>query len=155
MKNLLFISLFFLVACSTDNSTETSSEANESVVEQENIQTVQEESIVENTDSVAVENEEPKAEDYTETAKKVGENVVEGTKVKEVKMETVTFCDCVKKQNDIDQRMEDAEEDAEINALMEEMDKLSEGPCKDMLSETQTTPEQREERKLRIAKCLE
>lgn len=102
-------------------------------------------------DSISQEMSE---DSYLDASTEVGENVVEGTKEKEIKLETVTFCDCVKKQSEIDKKMEAAESDEEIDAVMNEMDEMTNGPCKELLNDKQSSPEQREKRKQKIADCL-
>jgi hypothetical protein len=94
------------------------------------------------------------SENVAENLKEVGENVLQGEKEKDTKLSKVTFCDCIKQQQQIDLKIDDAEEDDEIKALMDEMDKLNQGPCKEMLHDKQTSPDQREERKRKIEECL-
>lgn len=66
----------------------------------------------------------------------------------------VTFCDCVKKQKALDDRLMETEDDAEIDKIMAEMDELSAGECKNLLANNASSPEEREERKAKVEACL-
>jgi hypothetical protein len=149
MKRLIYLLPLVLFACGAEN--QQLLEKDDTAIE---IKEVQTEEIVPIIDATIDVVDELVANDYTDEAIIVGDNVVEGKKETEVKMEIVTFCECVKKQHEIDEKMEAAEADAEIDAVMAEMDDLAKGPCKALLGETQTTPEQRTMRKQRIAECL-
>ena len=151
MKKLFFLTTIVLVSCNNQPLT-SEKETSKPILEIDSSKEITDETEKQSPDSISNINNTTKQN--ANSIVKVGENVVEGIKEQEVKMEIITFCDCIKQQHKIDEQMELAEQDKEIEALMEEMDKLSEGPCKALLSETQTTPEQREERKERIAKCL-
>jgi hypothetical protein len=66
----------------------------------------------------------------------------------------VTFCDCIKKQKTLDDRLMETEDDVEMDKIMAEMDELIEGECKNLMADNSTSPEDREERKLKIQGCL-
>ena len=66
----------------------------------------------------------------------------------------VTFCDCIKKQKVLDDKLMETEDDAEMDKIMAEMDALSEGECKNLMADKSTSPEDRENRKAKIQACL-
>ncbi len=66
----------------------------------------------------------------------------------------VTFCDCIKKQKALDDRLMETEDDAEMDKIMAEMDELTEGECKNLMADNSTSPEDRKNRKVKIQGCL-
>ena len=86
------------------------------------------------TEGIAVEEEE-----ITE------EKVVEET--------GMSFCDCVKTQKEIQKKIDESEDDEELMQLMQEMNNLRNGDCKVLFIQDQTSVDQVEERKRRIAAC--
>ncbi len=122
--------------------------------------------IPETTDSSAVEIADttgkttPPAPDTTETANAdtVGTEGIatepeEITEEKIVEETGMSFCDCVKKQKEIQKRIDESEDDEELMQLMQEMNNLRNGDCKVLFIQDQTSVDQIEERKKRIAAC--
>lgn len=66
----------------------------------------------------------------------------------------LTFCDCVKKQKALNDKLMEAEEDSEIKKLQEEMKALMNGECKEFLATNQTTKEDQEAHQRKVKKCL-
>ena len=139
---LLMIMVVFFWSCSSDNDAGkviTTEAADSAVVEQPVEQ--------------LMETEEAVAADTSGQMESGGEE--EAAPKEELKqLPQVTFCDCIKKQKALDDRLMETEDDAEINKIMADMDELSAGPCKNLLADKSTSPDAREERKAKIAKCL-
>ena len=90
-------------------------------------------------DTVGTEGIATEAEEITE------EKIVEET--------GMSFCDCVKKQKEIQKKIDESEDDEELMQLMQEMNELRNGDCKVLFIQDQTSVDQIEERKKRIAAC--
>jgi hypothetical protein len=75
------------------------------------------------------------------------------TEKKVVEQTGMSFCDCVKKQKEIQQKIDNSEDDEELMQLMQEMNNLRNGDCKVLFIQDQTSVDQIEERKRRIAAC--
>jgi len=67
----------------------------------------------------------------------------------------VTFCDCIRRQNEINKQLDKAETDAEIDEVLAEMDKFTEGDCKNILAGDRTSPSARAEHQRKVAECLQ
>lgn len=86
-----------------------------------------------------------------DTAETVEESAAK-TELKELKK--VTFCECVKKQQAINKKIETAETDAEFDTALAEMDALENGDCKNLLAGNTDSPDKRAEHKRKVAECL-
>ena len=64
------------------------------------------------------------------------------------------FCECVRKKHALDQKLQIVESDEEIDALLEELDKIDEGECKNLLAGSQTSAQAQAEHKQKVAECL-
>lgn len=63
------------------------------------------------------------------------------------------FCDCVVKNDSIEKALEKAVDDAEIDKILVRMDEVDQH-CKTMLTQPNTTPEQRDKHARKVRKCL-
>jgi hypothetical protein len=66
----------------------------------------------------------------------------------------MSFCDCAKKIDELDQKMFATETDAEMEAVMAEKDKLVDGDCKVMKMGAQDSPDERAARMRKVKACL-
>ena len=146
ISNLLIV-LFtlFIVACGGNETTEEGNKNTDSttVNTEENVTTAEETpadtSMINAEDTVGTEGIATDEEEITE------EKVVEET--------GMSFCDCVKKQKEIQKKIDESEDDEELMQLMQEMNDLRNGDCKVLFIQDQTSVDQVEERKKRIAAC--
>lgn len=116
---------------------------------------------MENADSVVVEEEmfvdTLPEEGLTSEQELAKELIEEQRKEKDIhrKFESgLTFCDCVKKQDSLNKKLLDAEEDSEIRQLQEAMKKLMTGECKEFLATNQVTKEDKEAHQRKVKACL-
>lgn len=63
------------------------------------------------------------------------------------------FCDCVIKNDSIQKVVEQAEDDADYDAIFLRMDEID-LHCKEMLAMPNTTPEERDKHNRKVRKCL-
>lgn len=80
----------------------------------------------------------------------IPENKVE----KMVSASGMTFCDCVKKQDELSKIMEETEDDELLMNTMKEMDELRKGDCSFLFQNTLSTQDQVEARERKIKACL-
>lgn len=143
MKKLFFaITVIGLISsCGNDITTEENIESTDSLVtdvssELENI--MAEDTAVEET---VIEPEMTEA---------IPENKVE----KMVSASGMTFCDCVKKQDELSKIMEETEDDELLMKTMKEMDDLRKGDCSFLFQNTLSSQDQVEAREKKIKACL-
>lgn len=65
-----------------------------------------------------------------------------------------SFCECVKKQDALNEKMMDAETDDEIRAVQKEMNELVTGECKKILAANIVSKDQQEAHKRKVKACL-
>jgi PBP1b-binding outer membrane lipoprotein LpoB len=87
-----------------------------------------------------------------------GIEVTESTSIEEFEKATedkggLSFCDCVKKQEDLNAQLDATEDDDEVERLFTAMEALTKGECKVLMMGGQTSPEQRKARQRQIDKC--
>lgn len=66
----------------------------------------------------------------------------------------LSFCDCVKKQKEIDDKMVLAEADDEVEVLLNESEKLRNGICKVLKAGNQMTAAEKKAREAKVKACL-
>lgn len=132
-KLILLIPIFLLACTSGDDSEQDATDSTMADIED----TIGLEVIDEDT-TTFIETEEEEAE----------------RKVVLKELPKTTFCDCIKKQNEINKKLEKAETDAEIDAVLAEMDKFTEGECKNLMAGDRTSPSARAEHMRKVAECL-
>lgn len=139
MKYLSILTLCFLISCgssSTDDSKKTNDDKKDSITTKtdENI----EEDVIIEEDKVIVANPE-------NTSIEAFEKNSGG----------MSFCDCVKKSQEMDdEMMADETTDARLEEIMKEKDKLVDGPCAILKVGGQSSAEEREARKRKVKACL-
>lgn len=67
----------------------------------------------------------------------------------------MTFCDCVRKLKELENKMIESETDEEFSALEKEMDAIRKDQCKVLDEGEQNSPEARAERLARMNACLD
>ncbi len=145
IKALFIVLLFNFFACGGNDSGEQVPETSDStaaetpVTTTEHTDPVPDTTETANTDTTGTEGIATEPEEITE------EKIVEET--------GMSFCDCVKKQKEIQKRIDESEDDEELMQLMQEMNNLRNGDCKVLFIQDQTSVDQIEERKKRIAAC--
>ncbi len=130
MKRILFLfSITLLIACSNNNE----NNAEEGM----------------NADSL-----EAVTEDTPSDAEAEVQELIEAQKVEEPEEKGPPFCECVKKQEAINNKMMDAETDEEIKAIQKEMSVLVNGECKKILSANIVSKDQQAEHQRKVKACL-
>lgn len=155
MKQYAFIAIatLLLYSCGGEDKSEENSSSNQP--ETTDTSTTMDSMII---DTVAVA-------DTTSTADTIEEldpgiEVTESTSIEEFEKATedkggLSFCDCVKKQAELEEKLDATEDDALVDQLFAEMEALTKGECKVLMMGGQTSPEQRAARQRRIDKCKE
>lgn len=145
MKNMIhtYISLFvfsiFIVGCSGDNDAEETNSQGEHVENVDSTMNDQDSSMIEEIDTASNEeyvSEEDEMEKLNEEHKQL------------------TFCDCVKKQKELDDAMELEEDDAKLMDILDEMERLVNEECKVLTVGPNRTPDERAAHKRKVRKCL-
>jgi len=104
------------------------------------------------TDSVEVTMDTDLVEPDTSSLTVVGEEPME-EELQELSRDV--FCECVRKKHAIEKKLELVESDEEIDALLEELDVIDEGECKNLLAGTQSSAQAQAEHKQKVAACLQ
>lgn len=130
MKNILFLfSITLLIACS-NNSENSTEEVNDS-------------------DSLEVTTEDTLLDAEAEV-----QELIEAQKNEEPEETGPPFCECVKKQEALNNKMMDAETDEEIKKIQKEMSTLVNGECKKILSANIVSKDQQAEHQRKVKACL-
>lgn len=66
----------------------------------------------------------------------------------------MSFCDCVKKQKQLEKTMLETEDDAEFDLAMEELNGMKTGDCKILFEGNQSTMEAKQAHERKVKKCL-
>ena len=66
----------------------------------------------------------------------------------------MSFCDCVKKQKQLEKTMLETEDDAAFDKAMEEMEKMKTGECKILFEGNQSTLEAKQAHEKKVKACL-
>lgn len=66
----------------------------------------------------------------------------------------LSFCDCVKKQKQLEKTMLETEDDAAFDKAMEEMEKMKTGECKILFEGNQSTLEAKQAHEKKVKACL-
>ena len=151
MKNLLvltYVALIF-VSCSEAPKSEVQSEEQIDKEIKTLLKEEEEKELEQKQEEDSIPMEEKPDEELTDE-----ELEVKTEKVELKVLSKVTFCDCIKKQKELDDKLMETEDDAEMDNILAEMDKLTEGECKNLMADKSSSPEAREERKAKIAACL-
>lgn len=131
MKKLVYLAALIFASCGGSNEGEENTEAaTEDSVKTEEVKQV-------DTTSGRTEAE---AEETIESVEAEGEGM--------------SFCDCAKKIQALDDQLMAEEDDAKMEAIMAEKEKLMDGDCKVMKAGAQNTPAQRAERARKVKECL-
>ncbi|CAG0967085.1 hypothetical protein FLAV_01024 [Flavobacteriales bacterium] len=103
-----------------------------------------------NNDSLEITTEES----ALETEDKEMQELIEAQKTKEPEETGPPFCECVKKQEALNNKMMEAETDEEIKAVQKEMSALVNGECKKILSANIVSKDQQAEHQRKVKACL-
>jgi hypothetical protein len=150
MKNLilLFSITFLFFACNTseDNQEEINSDSTET--QEVFIDDVNSEVTAADTSSTGVFQEE--ADENLTLQESLKANAEKSTD------ETggMSFCDCVKKQKQLEKTMLETEDDAEFDSAMEELNNMKTGECKILFEGNQSTMEAKQAHERKVKKCL-
>ncbi len=147
---LLLTAFTVFIACS--NETETTEE--EIVVEEE--QTVTEPEMNANAEITAADTSSTGVyqEEVTESPGSLKEAMQSSNNQPIVEEGGLSFCDCVKKQKELNELIMETEDDAEMEKAMTELETMKTGECKVLFSVNQNTVEEKEAHARRVKKCL-
>lgn len=149
-KWTLLLTVFTVfMACS--NETETTEE--EMVVEEE---TVTEPVMDPNAEITAADTSSTGVyqEEVTESPSSLKEAMQSSNNQPVVEEGGLSFCDCVKKQKELNELIMETEDDAEMEKAMTELETMKTGECKVLFSAKQNTIEEKEAHARRVKKCL-
>lgn len=120
------------------------------------------------TDSSAVEVDDPNAEFTAADTSSTGVYQEEVDDSKEMTLQEamkannaqpkveeggLSFCDCVKKQKQLEKTMLETEDDAAFDKAMEEMEKMKTGECKILFEGNQSTLEAKQAHEKKVKAC--
>lgn len=149
-KWTLLLSVFTVfIACSNETET-TEEEVN--VEEQEQIAPVMDantEITAADTSSTGVYQEE-----VTESPGSLKEAMQSSNNQPVVEEGGLSFCDCVKKQKELNELIMETEDDDKMLNAMAELEAMKTGECKVLFSVNQNTIEEKEAHARRVKKCL-
>jgi len=66
----------------------------------------------------------------------------------------LSFCDCVKKQKELEKIMVETDDDAKFNKAMADLDAMKKGDCKILFSDKQNTMEAKQAHERKVKRCL-
>ncbi|MGE0561000.1 MAG: hypothetical protein AB7O47_04245 [Flavobacteriales bacterium] len=122
-----------------------------------------------NIDSNAVQTDDPNAEFTAADTSSTGVYQEEVDDTKEMTLQEamkannvqpkveeggMSFCDCVKKQKQLEKTMLETEDDAEFDKAMAEMEKMKTGECKILFEGNQSTLEAKQAHEKKVKRCL-
>lgn len=110
-----------------------------------------------NIENTPVENnEEEIIEQFSDSLEEdIVAEEMEETAVEEIKEDAgLSFCDCVKKQKELENVMLETEDDDEFDAAMEEMENMKSGACKILFEGNQSTIEAKQAHEAKVNDCL-
>ena len=147
---LLLTAFAVFMACS--NETETTDE--EIVVEEE--QTATEPVMNANAETTAADTSSTGVyqEEVNESPSSLKEAMQSSQNQPVVEEGGLSFCDCVKKQKELNELIMETEDDAEMEKAMTELETMKTGECKVLFSVNQNTIEEKEAHARRVKKCL-
>lgn len=142
----IFVTSLFIFACTSDSSDiETNIDSNSVHIDDPNS-----EFTAADTSSTGVYQEE--VDDSKEmTLQEAMKAANASPKVEEGGM---SFCDCVKKQKQLEKTMLETEDDAEFDKAMAEMEKMKSGECKILFEGNQSTLEAKQAHEKKVKNCL-
>lgn len=149
MKNIayLIISISLLVSCNSDPSyTEVLEDS--TAVETIFIDDANAEVTAADTSSTGVYQEEVN-EDLT-----LQESLRANAQSEAVEEGGMSFCDCVKKQKQLEKTMLETEDDAEFDKAMEELGNMKTGECKILFEGNQSTIDGKRAHERKVKNCL-
>lgn len=148
MKKHLFpltIITFLFFSCSPESSTEEETEVKDTVsTEMPDVNEAND--FITDSTEVKVYQEEVDENQSLEEALK-------SSKTEPQEEGGMSFCDCVKKNKELEQRLMEEEDDTEIDKIMSEMEAMKTGPCKIMFP-NQTSKADLEEHQRKVRRCL-
>lgn len=140
---LLFATPLFITSCGGDEPEEIIEDT--TVVIQDNMN---EEVTAADTSSTGVYQEE------TEEGPGSLEEALQSSNEEVVEEGGLSFCDCVKKQKELETIMLETEDDAEFDRVMEELENMKTGDCKILFAGNITTIEEKRAHERKVKKCL-
>ena len=148
MKNIIYIiiSLSLLASCHSDHSHDEVLE-DSTAVEAVFIDDANAEVTAADTSSTGVYQEEVNKDENLTLQESLRANANSGEAVEEGGM---SFCDCVKKQKQLEKTMLETEDDAEFDNAMEELGKMKTGECKILFEENNLQSTKKEHTKERL-----
>lgn len=92
-------------------------------------------------------------ENFVDTGGYVNDSLAGANTLEELYGEQWDFCDCVVKNDSVNKALETNTDDAQLDLILVRMDEID-AHCKGMLTQPNTTPEQRDRHARKVRKCL-
>ena len=149
IRRLLFISAtaIILFSCSSDNNSKAGIDMDSTVVQIDDPNT---EFTAADTSSTGVYQEE--VDDTKEMT--LQEAMKANNSQPKVEEGGMSFCDCVKKQKQLEKTILETEDDAEFDKAMLEMENMKTGECKILFEGNQSTIEAKQAHERKVKQCL-
>ena len=144
---LLLTAFTVFMACS--NETETTEEEIVNEEQTEPVMDANSEFTAADTSSTGVYQEE-----VTESPSSLKEAMQSSQNQPVVEEGGLSFCECVKKQKELNELIMETEDDAEMEKAMTALETMKTGECKVLFSVNQNTIEEKEAHARRVKKCL-
>lgn len=146
----LFVFALVLFSCGGNDEAPTEETANEEVTVEEFKDNPNAEITAADTSSTGVYQEEV-TEEATTLQEALQQTNSSDTQEEESGM---SFCDCVRKQKELEKLMLETEDDAEFDKAMEELQQMKDGDCKILFEGNQTTIEDKQAHERKVKACL-
>jgi len=154
MKNLIIVlsilaTAFFLTSC-----------ADEKLIEEETHQDIKtEEVFVDDANAEVTAADTSSTGVYQEEVEETGEATLQDALKSNSKEEVIeegalSFCDCVKKNQKLNDLMMETEDDAVLDQVMEDLQALRKGDCKILFEGKQNTIEEKQAHERKVKRCL-
>lgn len=147
MKYLAILLTLFFFACGTTDENQSEINIDSLQTEEVFIDDVNAEITAADTSSTGVYQEE--ADENLTLQETLKENTTSSEETG-----GMSFCDCVKKQKQLEKIMLETEDDTEFDNAMEELNNMKTGECKILFEGNQSTMEAKQAHERKVKKCL-
>jgi hypothetical protein len=153
-KIFLFASLFtftlFMVSCGSDEATQEEADEEIEAVLESFTDDANAEVTAADTSSTGVYQEEVDETEETSLQDAMKNN----NKTEVIEEGAMSFCDCVKKNKELNDLMMETEDDAVLDKVMKDLEGLRTGECKILFEGKQNTIEEKQAHERKVKRCL-
>ncbi|MCB9335567.1 MAG: hypothetical protein H6586_05420 [Flavobacteriales bacterium] len=152
MKQLFLITLsvLFIIGCTSEVTTDENLEIDTTATEVQQIDDANAEFTAADTSSTGVYQEE--VDENSEMT--LQEALKANTENPSESNGGMSFCDCVKKQKELEKTMLETEDDDVFDKAMEELEAMKTGECKILFEGNQSTVEGKKAHEQKVKRCL-